>query len=479
LLYSNVAGIFIYTETQQIVNIQLEKHDDLNLTVIISLGKEDYQEKVEKEVKRIQKSANIKGFRPGKAPLGMVQKLYGKGILAEEIQNMASDAMNKYIQDEKLDILGYPIASTKVESEIDIEASENFKFAFDLGMAPQFGLNISSKDTLEQFDIQVGEKEVTDDINHSRKRHGKMFDVETAADEDIIYAGVTELTDGGEVLEGGIAEKSISFVASMIEDKKAKKSVLGKKVGDELIVSVKTLLNNNETVISNTLGIAKEGVADLSDHFKIVITEIKRRTDAELNEEYYREVFGEQEIPASEEEYRAKIQSNLENYYRNEADLWLDHQIGHLLMEKHPIELPDEFLKRWLITTKENEYNFENIEEKYAEEKSALQRRLVIDKIAASHNLQSTEEDIREEARIYFHGLYRQYGLNIPMNDAFLDESINKRLAEREFVMQMADRVIYRKAYDAIKGDVTLKSKKISVEDYFKHVNAHKSEHGE
>ena len=271
----------------------------------------------------------------------------------------------------------------------------------------------------------------------------------------------------------------ISFVASMIEDKKAKKAVLGKKVGDELVCSVKTLLNNNETVISNTLGIAKEGVADLSDKFKLVITEIKRRTDAELNEEYYREVFGEQDIPANEEEYRSRIQSNLENYYRNEADLWLDHQIGHLLMEKHSIELPDEFLKRWLITTKENEYNFENIDEKYAEEKSALQRRLVIDKIAASQNLQSTEQDIREEARIYFHGLYRQYGLNIPMNDAFLDESINKRLGEREFVMQMADRVIYRKAYDAIKGIVSLKSKKISVEDYFAHVNAHKSAHGE
>jgi trigger factor len=169
----------------------------------------------------------------------------------------------------------------------------------------------------------------------------------------------------------------------------------------------------------------------------------------------------------------------LENYYKNEAELWLDHQIGHLLMEKHNIALPDEFLKRWLITTKENEYNFDNIDEKYAEEKSALQRRLVIDKIAASQSLQSTEQDIREEARIYFHGLYRQYGLNIPMNDAFLDESINKRLAEREFVMQMADRVIYRKAYDAVKGIVSLKSKKISVEDYFKHVNAHKTEHGE
>jgi hypothetical protein len=136
-------------------------------------------------------------------------------------------------------------------------------------------------------------------------------------------------------------------------------------------------------------------------------------------------------------------------------------------------------LKRWLITTKENEYTFENIDEKYAEEKSALQRRLVIDKIAAQADLKSTEAEIREEARIYFHGLYRQYGLNIPMNDGFLDESINKKLAEREFVMQMADRVIYRKAYDAVKELITIKSKKISVEDYFSQVNAHKTAHGE
>jgi len=135
--------------------------------------------------------------------------------------------MNKYIQDEKLDILGYPIASTKIESEIDIEGSDSFKFAFDLGLAPQFELNISAKDSLEQFDIQVSEKEVTEDINYSRKRHGKMFDVESAEDEDIIYAGITELDENGEVLEGGVAERSISFVASMIKDKKSQKGGFG------------------------------------------------------------------------------------------------------------------------------------------------------------------------------------------------------------------------------------------------------------
>ena len=332
---------------------------------------------------------------------------------------------------------------------------------------------------MEQFDITVTDKEVTDDISYSRKRHGKMVDIEAAEEEDIIYANVNELNEDGTVLDGGLTDKNISFVSSLIEDKKVKDSVLGKKVGDQFNADIKTLLNNNETVISNTLGIAKEGVNDLSSNFSVTVTEIKRRIDAEINEEYYKEVFGDLEIPKSEEEYREKIKGNLENYYRNESDLWLDHQIGHLLMGKHGINLPDEFLKRWLITTKENEYTFENIDEKYAEEKSALQRRLVIDKIAAQSDLKSSEAEIREEARIYFLGLYRQYGLNIPMNDAFLDESINKKLAEREFVMQMADRVIYRKAYDAVKELITIKAKKISVEDYFTQVNAHKSAHGE
>jgi pyruvate-formate lyase-activating enzyme len=243
---------------------------------------------------------------------------------------------------------------------------------------------------------------------------------------------------------------------------------------DQVLEMVRTI-NKLDMEVCCTLGMITENQA----HRLAEAGLYAYNHNLDTSEEYYKEVFGDLEIPSSEEEYREKIKANLENYYRNESELWLDHQIGHLLMEKHNINLPDEFLKRWLITTKENEYTFENIDEKYAEEKSALQRRLVIDKIAAQQDLKSTEAEIREEARIYFHGLYRQYGLNIPMNDAFLDESINKKLAEREFVMQMADRVIYRKAYDAVKELITIKSKKISVEDYFSQVNAHKSAHGE
>ncbi len=460
------------------MNIEFQKHDDLNATVVIALDKSDYQESVEKELKSLQKRAAIKGFRPGKAPMGMINKMYGKNILADEIQRLATDTMNKYITDEKLDILGYPIASDKIESELDIDNSENFKFAFDLGLAPHFEFAVSKKDNLDLFEIEVGEKEVTDDINYSRRRNGKLEDVEKSEDEDIVYATVTELGDNGNILEGGIAEKQISFVPNLVENAKLKKAFIGKKVGDVVKANLKDLLNNNETVISSTLAIAKEGVADLSDNFQVEIKEIKRRTESELNEEYYRQLFGD-DIPASEEEYRERIKNNLIQYYKNEADLWLDHQIGHLLLEKHPISLPDAFLKRWLITTKGEDYNFDNIEEKYEEEKSALQRRLVIDKIAADQKLEATADDIREEARIYFIGMYRQYGLTVGMMDQFLEETVAKRLQDREFVMQMSDRVIYRKAYDAVKEMVTIKTLKTDVDGYFKHINEHKAAHGE
>lgn len=461
------------------MNISIDKLDDLNTTVIIDLEKQDYQEKVEKELKKAQKNAAVKGFRPGKAPLGMVQKLYGRAILAEEIQQAASEALNNYITEEKLDILGYPISSTRVPSDLDIEGKDTFRFAFDLGLAPAFELNISNKDSLTLFDIQVSDKEVDEDIEYARKRYGKMEDVEVSEAEDIIYCTLTELDENGSALDGGIFEKPASLVAGMIEDEALKASLTGISKGFNLGVNIFQLFNNNDTVISSTLGIPKEGIQDLNPNFTLTVTDLKRRTVAELNEEYYKEVFGPEDFPKSEAEYRERIKANLENYYKNEAALWLDHEIGHVIIDKHNLQLPDEFLKRWLVGTKPEQYNEENIEEKYAQERSALQRRLVIDKVAESGALEPTEADIREEARIYYMGLYRQYGLTMMPDDNFLDNTINQKLGEREFVQQMADRVIYRKAYDHIKTMVNIKTEKVSVEDYFEHVNSHKQEHAE
>jgi len=461
------------------VNISQQQHDALNTTIIIEVEKNDYSEKVEQQIRKVQKTVSLKGFRPGKAPIDFVRRMYGKSVLSEEIQNVASEALNKYISENKLDVLGYPLSSSKVESELDIENKETFKFAFDLGMAPTFELGISDQDTLEVFDIQVSDKEVDEDIEYARKRYGKMEDVDVAEGEDIIYANLTELNDNNEPMEGGVAEKPSSFVANMVEDVALKNSLIGVKKDEVLDFNIFQLFNNNDTVISNTLGIPKEGVSDLNMNFRMVVTEVKRRTTAELNEAYYQEVFGPTDYPKTEEEYRERIKANLTHYYANEADMWVDHELGHLLFEKHNLQLPDEFLKRWLVATKPEQYTADTIDEKYNSERSALLRRLVVDKISDKYTVEPTEQDIREEARIYYIGLYKQYGLTMTPDDNFLDETVNKRLGEREFVQQMADRVIYRKSYDKVKEIVTLKKTPISVEDYFKHVNSHKHTHGE
>ena len=461
------------------MNTRLEKHSELEATVVVELSKADYQDKVDQQIKKIQKTARINGFRPGKAPLGMINKLYGKSVLADEIQQMASDRLNDYIKEEKLDILGYPIGSERIESQLDIENSDAFTFAFDIGLSPQFELAISEKDTLETFKIEVTNKEVDEDIEHARKQRSQMEDAETSDEESIVYAEVYELDENGTALEGGVSAKPISFVPSMIEDKKLKKSFVGIQKGAEIKCDVRSIFNNNEAVITNSLGIAKEGINDLSKDFNVVVTEIKTRILPELTPEYFAETFPGDDAPKTEEEYRARVKSNLEKYYENEASLWLDHEIGHLLLGNHTFNLPDEFLKRWLTATKQEDYTPENIEEKYGKEREALVRRLIIDKIALTHDLKADQEEIIQEAKLYYLGMYRQYGLNLDINDSFLTETVMKRFGEQEFISQMNDRVIYRKAYDTAKEKISLKEKKVSVEDYFKHVNTHKHQHGE
>ncbi|MDG1098827.1 MAG: trigger factor [Bacteroidia bacterium] len=456
------------------VNVKYDKIDDLNATIVVDIAKEDYEQKVNDEVKKLQKKVVLKGFRQGKAPMAMVNKMYGKSILADELNSMASKKLNEYITENKLDILGYPMSSDTLESKIDLESNEEFSFAFDLGLAPSFELKIDKKDKLPLYKLEVTKTEIDKDIAHAREQSGDMEVVDVSEGEDIIYAFATELNEDGNALEGGVEKATISFVANMIEDKKLQKKFLGLKAGDTLNANIKKVFNDNETVISNTLAMPKEGVNDLNDSFTIEVTEVKRRTLAELNEDFYKNMFGAEDFPKNEEEYRDRVKANLERYYANEAQTWLDHEIGDYIIEKHGLNLPDNFLKRWLQASNEKEYNAENIDERYAKEREALVRRLIVEKVAEKEEIKANAEDIKEEASIYFVSMYRQYGMNASIQDAFIAETVEKKLKEREFVEQMGDRVVYRKVYDAIKQIITLKEKKTSIEKYYKMVNEHK-----
>jgi trigger factor len=457
------------------MELNFNKIDNLNATLVVTLEKADYAPSVEKELKKQQKQAVIKGFRPGAAPMGMIKSMYAKSILAEEINRLASNGLYDYLKEQNIDIIAQPLPSETLESDIDIDKGETFVFAFDLGLAPIFDFNISNKDSLDKYVIAVDESEVDKEVENLGKRYGKLETVEVSEEKDVIYATATELNENSTSFEGGVNDKEISFTADLITDEAVKKQLTGVQAGTVLNLNIYSLFNENHTVIASTLGIAKEAVADLNPTFKISITEIKRQIPAELNQELFDQVMGEG-VVTDIDAFRAKIKENLEAYYKNESDQQIEHMISHLLEEKHEVPLPDAFLKRWLLNTKEEQYSAENIDERYENESKVLKEILIREKAAAQYELKVEQQDIEDASLGYTLSLFRNYGMQNP-DFEFVKKFSDDSLKKRDYIEQMNDIAIRRKVYNQVKEIISYNEKPVSIEEFYKLIETHNHEH--
>ncbi len=457
------------------MEVNFNKIDDLNATLTVALTKSDYSESVDKELKKHQKNVAVKGFRTGAAPAGMIKSMYGKSILAEELNKLSSKALYDYLKDNNIDILAQPIESATIKSDIDIEKGENFLFAFDLGLAPQFELNISEKDKLDKYVISVDESEVDKEVESLRMRQGTMENVEISEEKDLIYGTLTELNDSNEPFEGGVADKSTSFSPELIKDEKLKSQLIGISKESTLTVNISDLFNGNETVISNSLGIAKEAVNDLNKNFKLHVTEISRRIPAEVNQTLFDAIMGEGAV-SNEEEFRTKIKENLEVYYKNESEHQVEHMLTHLLNDKHNITLPDAFLKRWLLVSKEDNYNAENIDERYAAESSTLKEVLIREKVAAKFEIKIEKQDIEDASLGYTLSLFRNYGMQNP-DFEFVKKFSDDSLKKEAHVQQMNDIAVRRKVYNKLKEIVSYNEKNVNIEEFYKIIEEHNHQH--
>jgi trigger factor len=457
------------------MELNFNKIDNLNATLVVTLEKADYAPSVEKELKKQQKQAVIKGFRPGTAPIGMIKSMYGKSVLAEEINRLASNGLYDYLKEQNIDIIAQPLPSETIESDIDIEKGETFVFAFDLGLAPIFDFNISNKDTLDKYVIAVDESEVDKEVENLGKRYGKLETVEVSEEKDVIYATATELNESNTSFEGGVNDKEISFTADLITDEAVKKELTGVQAGTVLNLNIYSLFNENHTVIASTLGIAKEAVADLNPTFKISITEIKRQIPAEINQELFDQVMGEG-VVTDIDTFRSKIKENLESYYKNESDQQIEHMISHLLEEKHEVPLPDAFLKRWLLNTKEEQYSADNIDERYENESKVLKEILIREKAAAQYELKVEQQDIEDASLGYTLSLFRNYGMQNP-DFEFVKKFSDDSLKKRDYIEQMNDIAIRRKVYNQVKEIISYNEKPVSIEEFYKLIETHNLEH--
>ncbi len=457
------------------MQVNFNSIDDLNATITVDIEKNDYAEKIETELKKLQKKAVLKGFRQGAAPMGIVKNMYGKSILAEEINKLASQALFDYLKVNQIDILAQPIESESIKSDIDIEKNEKFTFAFDLGLAPKFEVNISEKDTLDKYVIEIDDSEVEKEIEQLSIRYGELVAADKVSEKDIVYANATELNEQNEELEGGVANKPISFTPEMINDESLRNQLIGATANSTLTVDIKTLFNNNETVISNSLGINKAAVSDLYPNFKLEITEIKSKKVAEINQELFDKVLGEG-VANSLEEFKEKIKENINAYYKNESQHQVEHMITHLIADKHDFDLPDAFLKRWLLASKNEHYTTDNVDERYAAEAKTLREVLVREKIAAKYEMKIEKQDIEQTSLGYTFAMFRNYGLQNPdfeMVKKFSDESLKKP----DYIQQMNDLAIRKKVYDKITEIVSYNEIKVSIEDFYKAIQAHNEEH--
>lgn len=457
------------------MEVNFNKIDELNATLTVALAKDDYASAVEKEIKKVQREAVLKGFRVGHAPIGMIKSMYGKSILVDEINKLAGQKLYDYLKENNIDIIAQPLPSADFKSDIDLENKQDFTLAFDIGLAPQFEFNITEKDELERFVIEIEDSEVEKEVESLTVRFGEMADVEISEEKDIIYAEVSEIDENNSVIEGGLINKTISFTPELIQAEDLKAKMLGLKKEDEMDVNIFTLLNNNDTVISSSLGIDKNAIANISNNFKLKVTNISRRTPATVNQELIDKVMGEG-VCSSIEDFKTKIKENLDIYYKSESGQHLDHMIGHLLTEKHAFNLPDAFLKRWLLNTKEANYSVETIDEKYDSEAKVLRDILIREKAAVKFDIKVEMDDIQEASIGYTLSVFRNYGMQNPEFE-FVKKFSDDNLKKRDYVEQMNDIALKKKIYDKIKELVSYKDKKVTIEQFYESLKEHNHQH--
>ena len=443
------------------MNIVKNDIDSLNAEIKISLGPADYELKVSEGIKKIQKQSKMPGFRPGKVPGSLIKKQYGNQILVEEINKILNDAIYKFIEDNKLDVLGNPLP--KDQASIDFVNQTEFEFIYELGMAPNFSINLDSSYVFSQKTVKVDDELIEKYVKDVRRNYGKPTNPEVSSEKDVVFVDINELDESGVIKTGGIF-KSTSLSYERIKNENAKTKLLGLKKEDKITIPINELY---ETAIdkSVSLSIDKELAEQTNGNFQLTVKNISRLEDAELNQELFDKVYGAGKI-ATEEEFKNKISDELALMFAADSEKFLRTEVEKKLVEKINLKLPDDFLKRWLARANEKPITPEELEKEYPNYAKSMQWRLIENKIIKDNEIKVEAIEAQEEAKIFIKSEYARYGQMASDEDL---EKISKDLLSKEKEAQKIFENIYsKKVIDLVKQKCKLETKEVSYDDFFK-----------
>ncbi len=445
------------------MNISQEKIDKLNAVVKININPEDYQPRVEKAIKDHAKKAKIPGFRPGMVPASHIKKMYGKSILVDEINNMLSDTLNKYIDDEKLEVLGQPLPKAD-DKEYNWDFADNFEFNYELGLAPDFKISFSADDKIIQYVIKVDDETLAARIKNIRRSYGKMTNPDVSADGDVLYSELTQLSPDGSVFEDGITNTA-SLRLELVQDEKIKKSLIGLKKDDVVTLDIQKAFNNDAPKIAGLLKIDEETAAELKSDFRLTVKNVNRLEEGDLNQEFFDKLFGAGEV-TTEEGFREKIKAEVEAMMVQDSERKLNDDIYTYALDKVSFDLPDGFLKRWLKATNEK-LTEEELTGGYADFAKNLKWTLIENRIITENKIDIQYEDVFELAKVRLDQQFRMYSPT-PLPEEQLGQYTVQYLQNKENANKIFEEVKAYKVFDYVKNVVTLQPKEISNTDFQK-----------
>jgi len=436
------------------LEITLDKHAANEASVKIKLGEADYQQTVDAKIKDYAKKANIKGFRPGKAPFTMVKNLYGTSVLVEEINAILSKSLSDFLKEQEFEVLGDPLPSEKDSQNIDWKKQKDFEFGYKIGFVENINLNLDQKIDAKVYEIALSDKEVNDAIDNIKKQYGKMTNPDVSEENDFLYGDLKA--------DDGSYEETLSIPLTSLDGRTVKK-FLGVKKEDSISFDPSKAIKGD---ISEALNISKEAAENLKGDFTFTVQNINRTEEAQLDQELFDKVFGPDQI-STEEAFLEKVKSILSENYQKEIKVFNEEQIKDGLISNHKLDLPEAFLKEWLIRANEGKVSNEDVEKEFPAYAKQLTWSLISNKISKDNDIKAEHEDVMEKTKEMIREKLASSGMGSQLEDnmdMFLQNYLQGN--EGKNYMQMMTSVQNEKVLDFVKSKVDLKEEKIGVEKF-------------
>jgi trigger factor len=438
------------------MNITKENIDALNAVITVNIVADDYQAKVTNLLTDYRKKADVPGFRKGHVPMGMIKKQYGKSIMMDEVNKLLQESLNKYLTEEKLDILGNPLPRVKEDFNWD---AETFSFEFEIGLVPEFEIDLKAKNKVKEYKIVATDELIDEEVKNIQNRYGKVSPLDEATE----HSNVT----GTFVNEDNGIDKKSTFLVNDLKGKKNEGKVIGAKVGDVIELDTKKLFEDDHK-LQHVLGVEHDVIHDLDVTVSLTIEEITKTEPADLDKELFDKLFADGSV-TSVTELKDKIKEDAEKQFKQQGDQQLLNAVTESLIENTKFDLPTEFLKKWLATAGEKALSPEEAAAEFEKSEKGLRYQLIEGKIMKDNDIKLDYAELVDYAKGFIRTQMAQFGNTNP-EEKELDDIAGRILQNQEEAQKLQSQLISNKMMTFFKENISFKTKEVSYEEFIKEV---------